>query len=144
MKAMNAATTLIALLSSPLGAVESHDHQSGSATSKPMTQNMQEQMEKMSQHMLQMEQMIQKIQGSVDKEQMRSMMQSHMEAMESGMQMMKELHVMDQKQRRDCTYNTSRRPALACKHPPSPQDSQMDMMEMMMQQMLERQKLMGM
>ena len=98
----------------------------------------QQRLEEMHNHLMKMEATIQKMEAAKGEAERQQLLAEHSAMMDEGMKLLGEVHVMDQVQRRGCTFHQKQNPTMTCKVPQTTQGAEIDLMQMLMRMMYQQ------
>lgn len=98
----------------------------------------QKRLEEIHQHLMSMEATIKKMEAASSEAERRRLLTEHSAMMDKGMTLLGEVHVMDQVQRRGCTFHQKQNPTMTCKVPQTTQGAEIDLMQMLMRMMYQQ------
>ena len=98
----------------------------------------QQQLEEVHNHLMKMEATIKKMEGATSEAERKQLLAEHSALMDKGMTLLGEVHVMDQVQRRGCTFHQKQNPTMTCKVPQTTQGAEIDLMQMLMRMMYQQ------
>lgn len=98
----------------------------------------QKRLEEIHQHLMSMEATINKMEAASSEAERKRLLTEHSAMMDKGMTLLGEVHVMDQVQRRGCTFHQKQNPTMTCKVPQTTQGAKIDLMQMLMRMMYQQ------
>lgn len=98
----------------------------------------QKRLEEIHQHLMSMEATIKKMEAASSEAERKRLLTEHSAMMDKGMTLLGEIHVMDQVQRRGCTFHQKQNPTMTCKVPQTTQGAEIDLMQMLMRMMYQQ------
>jgi hypothetical protein len=98
----------------------------------------QKRLEEIHQHLMSMEATINKMEAASSEAERKRLLTEHSAMMDKGMTLLGEVHVMDQVQRRGCTFHQKQNPTMTCKVPQTTQGAEIDLMQMLMRMMYQQ------
>lgn len=98
----------------------------------------QKQLEEIHHHLMSMEATITKMESATSEAERKQLLAEHSALMDKGMTLLGEVHVMDQVQRRGCTFHQKQNPTMTCKVPQTTQGAEIDLMQMLMRMMYQQ------